>query len=105
VKVGVTFGVGVKLGVTLGVGVKLGVILGVGVGVGVIGVLEGVCEGLGTLSLCSLTWTLFPVKTLILYIPCPGTFNLLPANILPDFFLEMLPMTININDLQITNQI
>jgi hypothetical protein len=55
VKVGVTFGVGVNVGVILGVGLKLGVILGVGVGVGVIGVLEGVCEGLGTLSLCSLT--------------------------------------------------
>jgi hypothetical protein len=93
------------VGVLVGVTVCDGVIEGVGVGVGVTGVLEGVCEGLGTLSLCSLTWTLFPVKTLILYIPCPGTFNLLPANILPDFFLETLPMTININDLQITSQI
>ena len=113
VLLGVIVGVRVLVGVVVivGVGVLVGVFVGVLVGVGEwvilgVGVCKGgVCEGLGTLFFCSLTCNLYPVKLLTVKIPCPGTFNLLPANKLPDFFLKFLPIIININDHQITIRI
>jgi hypothetical protein len=117
VLVGVIVGVRVLVGVVVivGVGVLVGVVVIVGVrvlvGVGEwvilsVGVCKGgVCEGLGTLFFCSLTCNLYPVKLLTVKIPCPGTFNLLPANKLLDFFLKFLPIIININGHQITIRI